>query len=107
MVEVTARLPVAPEPTKATVAHAPPRVAAVREHADVLRLQTQVLVAALAHLAGAAAHPRIDEAHVADLHALRVGPERDHLADILVAHGERQLDAAVGQHHLLAATDLV
>jgi hypothetical protein len=32
---------------------------------------------------------------------------RAHLADVLVPHGERQLDAAVGQHQLLAAADLV
>ena len=83
------------------------RVAALREHADILRLEAEILVAALAHLAFAAAHPRIDQPHVADLHVLRVRPDRDHLADVLVAHGERQLDAAVGEHQLLAAADLV
>ena len=83
------------------------RVAALAEHADVLRLEAEVLVAAPAHLAFAAAHPRIDEAHVAHLDVLRVRSERDHLADVLMAHGERQLDAAIGEHQLLAAADLV
>src|SRR5205085_6655618 len=76
-------------------------------HADILRLEAKVLFAAPANFAFAAAHPRVDEAHVAELHALRIRPSRDDFADVLVPHGERQLDAAVGEHQLLAAADLV
>ena len=83
------------------------RITALGEHADILRLEAEVFVAALAHLALAAAHPRIDEAHVTDLDTVGVRAERHHLADVFVPHGERQLDAAVGEHQLLAAPDLV
>ena len=83
------------------------RIAALREHADVLWLEAQVLFAAPADLAFAAAHPRIDEAHVANRDAGRIGADGHDLADVLVPHRKRQLDAAVGESQLLAAADFV
>ena len=47
-----------------------------------------------------------DQHAVADLDALGVGPDRDHLADILVAERHRQLHAAVVQAQLLAAAEI-
>jgi hypothetical protein len=49
----------------------------------------------------------VGQADVADLHARGLGAERDDLADVLVAHGQRQLDAAVHQVELLASANLV
>ena len=79
--------------------------AAVDAHAA--GLHAEVLLAAPADDAIAAAHPRMDQAHVADADALGFGADGDHLADILVAHGERQFHAAILQLQLLAAADVV
>src|SRR5262249_59079287 len=83
------------------------RIAALREHADVLRREAKVLITPLAHLALAAAHPWIDQAHVADLDAFGFWAKRNNFAHVLVPHGERQLDPAVRQHQFLTASDLV
>ena len=56
--------------------------------------------------AGAAADPRIGQAPVADRNIAGVRAERHHLADRLVAHGERQGHAAVGELELLAAAEI-
>ena len=61
----------------------------------------------MADLAFAASHPRIDEANVSHFDALHIRPECHDLADILVTHRQRKLDAAIGEHQLLAAADLV
>src|SRR6185312_9194913 len=82
-------------------------IAAVRKDAEVVRLEAEIFLAAQADLALAATHPRIDESYIADLDALGVRTDGDHFADILVTHGQRQLDAAVGEDQLLAAADLV
>src|SRR5262245_15048560 len=83
------------------------RIAALREHADVLRREAKVLITPLAHLALAAAHPWIDQAHVADLDAFGFWAKRNNFAHVLVPHGERQLDPAVRQHQFLTASNLV
>ena len=64
------------------------------------------LVAAQALGALAAADPGIDDAPVADGHILGLGADRQNLADDLVAHGEGQLDAAVGDVDALAAAEV-
>ena len=43
---------------------------------------------------------------VADLDALRLRPDRHHLADVLVAERHRQLHAAVVQAQALAAAEI-
>ncbi len=71
-------------------------VAAGAEHAEASRRAAELLVAALADRAFAAAHPGMRQPPVPDLDAARLRPDRHDLADALVSHGQRQLDAAVG-----------
>src|SRR5262249_25395734 len=82
-------------------------VTARAEYAEEARLEAQLLVAAPAPLAPAAADPRIGQAPVADLDVAHVRPDRDDLANRFVAHGERQCQAAIGQLELLAAAEVV
>src|SRR5690606_11811545 len=81
--------------------------AAAAMDADAARLEAEIFLAAPADGALAAAHPWVDEADVANADAFRFGSDGDHLADILVAHGQRQLDAAFEQHQPLATADVV
>ncbi len=82
-------------------------VAAIAEDAEEARTEAQLLLAALANRAGAAAEPGKDQALVADLGAARLRAQGDDLADRLVPHGQRQLDAALGQLEFLAAAEVV
>jgi hypothetical protein len=70
-------------------------IATVAIDAEETRRGAELLVAALAHHAGAATDPRIDQPLVADLDAARPGADRDHFADILMPHRKRQLHAAI------------
>ncbi len=81
-------------------------IAAVGEHAEALHGAAEILLAALADRAVAAADPGMRQPAVADLDALRVGPDRHHLADVLVAERHRQLHAAVFEAHALAAAEI-
>jgi hypothetical protein len=81
-------------------------VAAGAEHADAAGLEAELLVAAPAHPALAAAHPRIDQPPVADLDALRRRTDRHHLADVLVPERHRQLHAALDDAEPLAAAEI-
>ena len=69
--------------------------------------EAQIVVAGTATPALAAAEPGIDNAPVADLDAVRVGPEFDDLPENLVADRARQGHAAFGKLHALAAAKLV
>ena len=81
--------------------------AAATMDADAARLHAEVLVAAATYDTLPASHPRVDQSDVANRYALRIRPDGDNLADVFVAHGQRQLDAAIQQLQLLAATDVV
>src|SRR5262249_25146492 len=80
---------------------------AVAIDAETARRGAQMLVARSAHGALAAADPRIDEPHLADLHALGLRSYGDDLAGGLVAHGQRQRNAAVFERHALAVAEIV
>ncbi len=82
------------------------RVAAVDEDAEAAHGAAQIVVAAQACRAIAAADPRIGEHALPDLDAFGIGPDGDHLADILVAERYRQLHAAVGDAQFLAAAEI-
>ncbi len=82
-------------------------VAAGLVHAEEARLQAELLLAAPADHALAAADPGMHQAAVAGLDALGLGPGGHHLADDLVAHGEGRHHAAVLDQQLLAAAHVV
>ena len=82
-------------------------IAAGAEHADAERRAAKLLVAALADRAFAAAEPWMNEPAVARLDALGVWADGDDFADVFVSHGQRQLDAAVGELEQLAAAEIV
>src|ERR1700690_1287160 len=82
-------------------------IAAVAIDAEKTRRGAELFVAALAHHAGAATDPRIDQPLVAELDAARPGADRDYLADILVPHGEWQLHASILQAENLSAAEFV
>ena len=67
----------------------------------------ELLVAAPAYRAFAAAEPGMHQPAVADLDALGVGADGDDFADILMPHGQRQFDAAIGELEPLAAAEIV
>src|SRR5262249_1127193 len=79
-------------------------IAAVRKYAEAFHGAAEILLAAPARPATAAADPRIRQHARADAHALGVRSGRHHLADILMAERDRQLHAAVGETKALAAT---
>ena len=81
-------------------------IAAIRKHAEAAHGAAKIFIAPLARLAGPAADPWMGKPPVAHLDAFRVGTEGDHLADVLVAERHRQLHAAVGEAHLLAAAEI-
>ena len=83
------------------------RIAAVAIDAEKTRRGAKLLVAALAYRTSATTDPGIDQPLVTNLDAARLGADRDHLADILVAHGERQLHAAILQTEYLSAAEIV
>ena len=62
-------------------------IAAGAEHADAERRAANLLVAAPALRAFAAAEPRMHEPAVADLDAVRVRTDGDDFADIFMPHG--------------------
>ena len=66
-----------------------------------------MLVACPADVAGTAPDPRIHQTFVANLDARRIRSNGHDFAGDLMAHGERQLDAAIEQLQALAATHLV
>ena len=83
-------------------------IAAVAIDAERIGLQAHVLVAGETGLAFAAAEPRIDQRDVADLEialvgGFDIGPERQHLADRLMAHRARQRHAAILERKRLSA----
>ncbi|MGY4593815.1 hypothetical protein ACVWXL_001561 [Bradyrhizobium sp. GM22.5] len=83
-------------------------IAAVAIDAERARRQAHVLVTGETGRAFAATDPGIDQPDIADLHValvrrLHVRAEGEHLADRLVPHGQRQVDAAVLQRERLAA----
>src|SRR5688572_27089582 len=82
-------------------------IAARAVDSDTAWFGAEVFIASPADDALAATHPGIDQPHIADADALCVGADCDDFADILMAHGERQLDAAIEQFQLLAAADVV
>src|SRR5437867_768100 len=83
------------------------RIAAVAIDAERARLRAQMLVAGNANRALAAADPRKHQAHLAGPDTLGVRPGGDHFADGLVAHGQREGNAAVLERHALAVTEIV
>src|SRR6185312_10234667 len=82
-------------------------IAARPLHAEKARRHAELLLAAATGGAGAAADPRMDQPLVAFLDAGRLGAERRHFTDDLVAHGERRDEAAVLDGQLLAAAQIV
>src|SRR6185437_15360772 len=82
-------------------------IAAGAEDAEEARLRAELLLPAPADRAVAAADPREDDAPLAGDDSLGLGPGRQHLAHRLVAHGERQPHAALGQLQPLAAAEIV
>src|SRR5262249_28663306 len=80
-------------------------IAAVRKYAEAFHGAAEILLAAPARPATAAAYPRIRQHARADAHALGVWSGRHHLADILMAERDRQLHAAVGETKALAAAE--
>ena len=83
-------------------------IAAVREHAEKLWFAAKLPLTCLADIAFAATDPRKHQPCVADLHIFDVRSDRHDLADNLMAHGQRQLDAAIQQvHALLASAHLI
>ena len=81
-------------------------VAAVRKDAEAAHGPAEIFLAALARTAGSASDPRMRQHARADLDPFRVGTDRHHLADILVAERHRQLHATVGQAQPLAAAKI-
>ena len=82
-------------------------IAAGTEHPDAEWGAAHLFFAGPADGAFAAAEPGMHQPAVADLHALGVRADRDHFADIFVAHGQRELHAAIGQLQPLATAQVV
>src|SRR5260370_24664539 len=72
-------------------------VATIGEHSEAFHRAAEILLAAPAGAAGAAADPRMRKHARTDLDALRVRSSRHHLADILLPERHRQFHAAVGE----------
>ena len=82
-------------------------IAAMAMHAEKARGRTEILVAGQADRAFAAADPGVDQPDIADRDSGGVGPQGHDLADRLMAHGERQPDAAVLERQALAGAQIV
>src|SRR6516164_2064441 len=81
-------------------------IAAVGKYAEAFHGAAEILLAAPAGSAIAAAVPRIGEHARADAHALSIRSNRHDLADILMAERHRQLHATVGETEPLAAAEI-
>lgn len=81
-------------------------VAAVREHAKALHRAAQILFAAPARAAAAAADPRMRKHARSHLDAFGFRPDRYDLADILMPERKRQLHATFGQTQAFAAAEI-
>src|SRR5579872_2734496 len=82
-------------------------IAAVSVDAEAIRLDAKVLVAPLAHGALATTDPGINEIGLADRDPFGLRSDRDDTAGCLMAHGQRQVDAAVLERQTLAVAEIV
>jgi hypothetical protein len=82
-------------------------IAARAKNAEIARRRAEMLVAAPAGRAGAAAVPGIDQAALARLKPDGVGSGRHHFADRLVAERDRRGEAALGEAEALASAEIV
>ena len=77
------------------------------KRADELWLQAKLFVAARTNRAGPTTDPWINQPLIADADTARLTTNRNHAPHILMAECERQLQAAVGEPHHLAAADII
>ncbi len=82
-------------------------IAAVAMNAEAAGLHAQIFIALTADAADAAADPRIDEHHLADLSVRHIGSDGQDFAGCFVAERQGQRDAAILQHQALAAAEIV